>query len=178
MGNQLSAYQSNEDLGRLLLALENFGQEGEPIESNKIFTVVKLTPDQFNLILAKVHIKSKDLDISVYKQRFESIRNAFAPTITPNLLLSDIQETPKLLIILRQYCATTLRKKLISPPFLNTIEKLWLSYQCLLSVKQIHDLKLCHGDIKSENFLKTSLNWLFLCENSSFASRITWRRVI
>ena len=168
MGNQIATSQSNEDIGRLLIGLENFTLEGEPIESNKIFTTVKLAPDQSNLMLSKVHIKNKDLDITSYMLRFEALKYSFATTICPNLLLCDYLETNKLVIIFRQYCSSTLRKKIISPPFLNLTEKLWLSYQCLLSVKQIHDMRVCHGDIKSENFLTTSWNWLFLADISNF----------
>ena len=156
MGNQLSSSQTNEDIGRLLLGLEYFTQEGQSIENSRVFTVVKLSADQYNLMLAKVHIKQKEIDLTVYKQRFDSIKASFSKAANPNLLLSDYIETSKLMIVLRQYCATTLRKKLISPPFLNMTEKLWLSYQCLMAVKQIHDNGVCHGDIKSENFLTTS----------------------
>ena len=124
MGNQIATSQSNEDIGRLLIGLENFTLEGEPIESNKIFTTVKLAPDQSNLMLSKVHIKNKDLDITSYMLRFEALKYSFATTICPNLLLCDYLETNKLVIIFRQYCSSTLRKKIISPPFLNLTEKL------------------------------------------------------
>ncbi|OMJ93906.1 hypothetical protein SteCoe_3104 [Stentor coeruleus] len=168
MGNQLTLSQSGEEVSRLLLGLEVFTQEGQPIAMNKLFTVVKLSPDHPNFLLGKVYVKSKDLDISLYKTRIDDLKNKVTRQTTANLLISDYYENSKLIILLRQYCAQTLRKKMISAPFLNRIEKLWLSYQCLLSVKQIHDLNVCHGDIKSENFLTTSWNWLFLTDICSY----------
>lgn len=168
MGNQLSASQNYEVLDRLLLSLENFTKEGQPIEVNKLFAIIKLSGDQNNLFLAKVYIKTKDVDIASYKQRFEAQKALISKKFCGNVLLGDYIENSKTIILLRQYCASTLRKKLIIPPFLNETEKLWISYQCLLAVKQLHDNKIVHGDIKSENFLITSWNWVFLSDVSSF----------
>lgn len=168
MGNQLSSSQSNEDISRYLLNQQYFSQEGQPIEFNKLFTVVKLSPDSYNVLLGKVHVKSKELDISPYKSRFESIQSRFSNLVTPHLLISDFIENQKLIIVFRQYCETTLRKKLISPPFVNDIEKIWIVYQCLIAVQELHEANFFHGDIKSENFLVTSWNWVFLADIGSY----------
>lgn len=168
MGNQLSSSQSPEEISRHLLNQQYFTQEGQPIEFNKLFTVVKLSPDSYNVLLGKVHVKSKELELSPYKSRFDSIQSKFSNLITPHLLISDYIENQKLVIIFRQYCETTLRKKLISPPFVNDIEKIWIAYQCLIAVQELHEAQFFHGDIKSENFLITSWNWVFLVDIGSY----------
>ncbi|XP_044463913.1 serine/threonine-protein kinase VPS15-like isoform X2 [Mangifera indica] len=40
--------------------------------------------------------------------------------------------------------------------------------QLLLAVKQCHEKGICHGDIKCENVLVTSWNWLYLADFASF----------
>lgn len=52
-------------------------------------------------------------------------------------------------------------------PFLEDIEKKWLSYQLLCAVRDCHARNIYHGDIKTENTLVTSWNWLYLTDFSS-----------
>lgn len=52
-------------------------------------------------------------------------------------------------------------------PFLEDIEKKWLSYQLLCALKDCHARNIFHGDIKTENILVTSWNWLYLSDFSS-----------
>jgi phosphoinositide-3-kinase regulatory subunit 4 len=52
-------------------------------------------------------------------------------------------------------------------PFLEEIEKKWLSFQLLCAVRDCHARNIFHGDIKTENVLVTSWNWLYLADFSS-----------
>lgn len=52
-------------------------------------------------------------------------------------------------------------------PFLEEIEKKWLSYQLLCALRDCHARNVYHGDIKTENILVTSWNWLYLSDFSS-----------
>ena len=52
-------------------------------------------------------------------------------------------------------------------PFLEEIEKKWLSFQLLCAVRDCHARGIYHGDIKTENVLVTSWNWLYLTDFSS-----------
>lgn len=52
-------------------------------------------------------------------------------------------------------------------PFLEDIEKKWLSYQLLCAIRDCHARDIYHGDIKTENILVTSWNWLYLSDFSS-----------
>jgi phosphoinositide-3-kinase regulatory subunit 4 len=52
-------------------------------------------------------------------------------------------------------------------PFLEDIEKKWLSFQLLCALRDCHARDIFHGDIKTENTLVTSWNWLYLSDFSS-----------
>jgi phosphoinositide-3-kinase regulatory subunit 4 len=52
-------------------------------------------------------------------------------------------------------------------PFLEEIEKKWLSFQLLCAVRDCHTRNIFHGDIKTENILVTSWNWLYLADFSA-----------
>ena len=52
-------------------------------------------------------------------------------------------------------------------PFLEDVEKRWLSFQLLCAVRDCHAKNVYHGDIKTENTLVTSWNWLYLTDFSS-----------
>lgn len=49
-------------------------------------------------------------------------------------------------------------------PFLSLIEKKWISFQLLYALNQIHFYGICHGDVKCENVLVTSSNWVYLSD--------------
>jgi len=53
-------------------------------------------------------------------------------------------------------------------PFLTLIEKKWITFQVLCALHQAHKQKICHGDIKLENILITSWNWILLSDFASF----------
>lgn len=44
------------------------------------------------------------------------------------------------------------------------IEKKWIAYQILKGVADSHARNVYHGDIKTENVLVTSWNWVFLVD--------------
>lgn len=52
-------------------------------------------------------------------------------------------------------------------PFLSSIEKKWIVFQILMALRDARNKKVSHGDIKSENILVTSWNWVYV---SDFAS--------
>jgi len=51
-----------------------------------------------------------------------------------------------------------------SMPLFNLHDKLWLSFQLICAVAQVHTEGFYHGDIKTDNIVLTSWNWLFLTD--------------
>ena len=52
-------------------------------------------------------------------------------------------------------------------PFLEDIERKWLAFQLLCGLRDCHARNVYHGDIKTENILVTSWNWLYITDFSS-----------
>ena len=54
---------------------------------------------------------------------------------------------------------------------MEDIEKKWLAFQLLCALRDSHSRNIYHGDIKTENVLVTSWNWLYLTDYSSTFKR-------
>lgn len=86
----------------------------------------------------------------------------------PNALAYQrIIETETNAFIVRQYLYSSLYDRMSTRPFLEDIEKKWLAYQLLCGLRDCHLRGIFHGDIKTENTLVTSWNWLYLSDFSS-----------
>lgn len=48
------------------------------------------------------------------------------------------------------------------------IEKKWIAFQLLNALRDARNRKISHGDIKSENILVTSWNWVYLSDFASY----------
>jgi len=53
-------------------------------------------------------------------------------------------------------------------PFLSPIEKKWIAFQLLNALRDARSHKVAHGDVKSENILVTSWNWVYLTDFASY----------
>lgn len=86
----------------------------------------------------------------------------------PNALAYQrIVETETNGFLVRQYLYSSLYDRMSTRPFLEDIEKKWLAFQLLCGVRDCHARDVFHGDIKTENTLVTSWNWLYLSDFSS-----------
>lgn len=70
--------------------------------------------------------------------------------------------------MVRQYVKDSLYDRMSTRPFLLNIEKKWIAFQLLLAIQQAHKHGICHGDIKLENIMITSWNWVLLTDFASF----------
>ena len=53
-------------------------------------------------------------------------------------------------------------------PFLSVVEKKWIAFQILNALRDARNRKVSHGDIKSENILVTSWNWVYVSDFASY----------
>ncbi|CAK7337394.1 unnamed protein product [Dovyalis caffra] len=143
------------------------------------------------LVLVKVYFKRGDyIDLTEYNRRLILIKDTFRALDHPHVWpFQFFQETDKAAYLLRQYFFNNLHDRLSTRPFLSLVEKsvklntaqllalivllfiyflIFVVLQLLLAVKQCHDKGICHGDIKCENVLVTSWNWLYLADFASF----------
>jgi phosphoinositide-3-kinase regulatory subunit 4 len=53
-------------------------------------------------------------------------------------------------------------------PFLTLVEKKWIAFQILHALHDARNRKVSHGDIKAENVLVTSWNWVYLADFAAY----------
>lgn len=79
-----------------------------------------------------------------------------------------LQIGEKACFLIRQYVNHSLYDRISTKPFLTNLEKKWITFQALCAVHQAHKYGVCHGDIKTENIMITSWNWVLLTDFASF----------
>eukprot|EP00127_Corallochytrium_limacisporum_P003996 Clim_evm45s156 gene=Clim_evmTU45s156 len=70
--------------------------------------------------------------------------------------------------LVRPYFGTNLYDRLSTRPFPTKAEQIWITYQLLKAMEQIHDVGVCHGDLKAENIVLSSSGWLSIVDFASF----------
>ena len=70
--------------------------------------------------------------------------------------------------MIRQNFLSSLSDRLVTRPFLTEIEKSWIMYQVLSALTRMHSVGICHGDLKTENVMITSWNWVMITDFASF----------
>ncbi|KAF8242959.1 ARM repeat-containing protein [Wilcoxina mikolae CBS 423.85] len=94
------------------------------------------------------------------QEALESIVNAFP--------YERLVETERAAFLVRQYLYSSLYDRISTRPFLEKIEKLWIAFQLLCGLRDCHASGVHHGDIKAENILVTSWNWIYLSDFAPF----------
>ncbi|KZT22328.1 WD40 repeat-like protein [Neolentinus lepideus HHB14362 ss-1] len=77
-------------------------------------------------------------------------------------------ETERAGYIVRQWVASNLYDRISTRPFLSMVEKKWIAFQLLMALRDARNRKVSHGDIKSENILVTSWNWVYVSDFASY----------
>ncbi|KAI0165502.1 hypothetical protein GGR57DRAFT_447705 [Xylariaceae sp. FL1272] len=114
--------------------------------------------------LAKVTVKPySGCSLAEYGTRILQEREKLRDV--PNALgFERALETQTNAYLIRQYIHSSLYDRMSTRPFLEDIEKKWLAFQLLCALRDCHARDVYHGDIKTENVLVTSWNWLYLTD--------------
>ena len=109
--------------------------------------------------VAKIFFKS-EYSLEVYKSQVEEIKNCqnllmgkMPSNVAPLIFMEESIRTG---ILFRQYLEYNLKERIYLMPYLNNIEKIWISFQILYAVYELSELGIFHGDLKPENILLTS----------------------
>lgn len=147
------------------------------IGNAKFMKTYHMKADGVALVL-KVYMRLTDEDLAAVAARLTHIAKVLSPMKYPCLLPYQMwlktssrigRNSPySPVYLVRQYIKSSLYDRLATRPFLNKMEKLWLIYQLLRAVECVHDEDVIHGDIKPENIMVTSWNWLMLTDFASF----------
>lgn len=119
---------------------------------------------QHGIVVVKVAAKnSPSVSFKQYAKELRAERQAIKD-IANVLPYQKIRETSTIGVLVRQYIHSSLYDRYSTRPFLESIEKKWIAFQLLCAVRDCHERKVYHGDIKSENFLVTSWGWVYLTD--------------
>ncbi|KAI8066486.1 hypothetical protein BC940DRAFT_368091 [Gongronella butleri] len=116
------------------------------------------------LVVVKIFAKPKvGLSLREYVKRLKREYEAVASVMNV-FTYQKILETDRAAYLVRQYFYSSLYDRISTRPFLTLVEKKWIAYQILRGVADCHKQKVYHGDIKTENVLVTSWNWVYLVD--------------
>ncbi|TIB65191.1 hypothetical protein E3P78_00691 [Wallemia ichthyophaga] len=146
IGNDVS-YDRSLGNSRFLKAIRGKSRSGRIIV--KVFT--KADPS--------VNLSSFIQRLKKEKSQLVGISNVYA--------FQTFLETDKAGYMIRQYIGTNLYDRVSTRPFLSTVEKKWIAFQLLCALQDSHTCQVPHGDVKSENVLVTSSNWVYLTDFAS-----------
>ena len=135
--------------------------------STRFFKVAKVRVAQ-SLAVAKVFvIHDPSLPVRKFKDRLDQLKDQLRGN--PNALpFSRVYLNDKCGLLIRQFAKYSLYDRLSTRPFLTFFEKKWIAYQLLKAMQWVHRQGLTHGDLKLENVLLTSYNWVLLADFAPF----------
>ncbi|CCJ29180.1 unnamed protein product, partial [Pneumocystis jirovecii] len=119
-------------------------------------------------IVVKFFVKpSHSYTFKDYIEKLEFVRQKLSniPNVVP---FRRVFETEKAGYLLREFFFISLYDRISTRPFLQTIEKKWIVFQLLCGLRDCHSKQVYHGDIKIENIMMTSWNWVYLVDFSCF----------
>ncbi|XP_049286740.1 phosphoinositide 3-kinase regulatory subunit 4 [Anopheles funestus] len=170
MGNQLVALAPSQifPVEHYLTGTFEFELQFEKsMGSTRFMKVAKVKVDEGPAVV-KVFVRhDPSLPLEQHLERIEYIKKHLANAVNC-LPFQKVLTMEKSCLIVRQYVKHSLYDRVSTRPFLKLIEKKWITFQILCALHQCHKQKICHGDIKLENILITSWNWVLLSDFASF----------
>jgi len=139
----------------------------EQLGSSRFLKTVKAN-DPDGSIVVKVFIKPNDgMELTSWRKLLNEQKTKLidVPSVLPYL---KIIETDRAGYLIRQFIKTNIYDRISTRPFLETIEKKWMIFQLLNTLNECHEQGITHGDIKTENILVTSWNWILLSDFAPF----------
>lgn len=127
-------------------------------------------------VVVKVYMKLPDEDLAQVARRLAEIWQTLSPTRYPNLLpyqlwirsASRQKSGPTPVYLIRQHFAANLYDRMLTRPFINDLEKRWLIFQLFKCLELAHSHNVVHGDVKPENIMCTTWNFLILTDFASY----------
>ncbi|XP_040818967.1 phosphoinositide 3-kinase regulatory subunit 4 isoform X3 [Ochotona curzoniae] len=170
MGNQLAGIAPSQ-----ILSVESYFSDIHDFEydrslgSTRFFKVARAKHREGLVVVKVFAIQDPTLPLTSYKQELEElkIRLHSAQNCLPFQKAVE-KASEKAAMLFRQYVRDNLYDRISTRPFLNNIEKRWIAFQILTAVDQAHKSGVRHGDIKTENVMVTSWNWVLLTDFASF----------
>lgn len=168
MGNQLAGIAPSQ-----ILSVDSYFSDihdheyDKSLGSTRFFKVARAKHREGLVVVKVFAIQDPSLPLTSYKQEVEELKIRLH-SCQNCLPFQKANLTEKAAILFRQYVRDNLYDRISTRPFLNNVEKRWLAFQILSAVDQAHKAGVRHGDIKTENVMVTSWNWVLLSDFASF----------
>eukprot|EP00286_Rhodomonas_abbreviata_P021287 CAMPEP_0181311516 /NCGR_PEP_ID=MMETSP1101-20121128/13180_1 /TAXON_ID=46948 /ORGANISM="Rhodomonas abbreviata, Strain Caron Lab Isolate" /LENGTH=500 /DNA_ID=CAMNT_0023418255 /DNA_START=167 /DNA_END=1665 /DNA_ORIENTATION=- len=119
-----------------------------------------------NMVVVKAYSKREiNESLREYGERLETIRDKLNSVQHPNILpFTWFPDTQRAAFLVRGYVQSSLKERITSRPLLTVVEKRWFTFQLLTALHQCESAGLVHGDVKTNNILVTSNNWVVLSD--------------
>lgn len=148
-------------------ALENY-QYVELLNNSRFLKTIKaIDKSTGNFVIIKLLIKPSTpfytlqlQDVLEYLVKESSMLYPFKSILTWHKLI----ETDRAGYMIREMAKINLYDRLSLRPFLEPVEKLFITFQLLKTVSELHSLNVHHGDLRLENILVTSWNWILVTD--------------
>ncbi|TID30603.1 hypothetical protein CANINC_000758 [Pichia inconspicua] len=120
-------------------------------------------------VVVKLLVKptTVEIDMKPYLEKLNQVKEKLkgvANTLPYHALIDSERAT----YLIRPYGRYSLFERLSIRPFFESIEKKWIVYQLLYTLARMHEVGVCHGDLKTENILLTSWNWVMITDIGLF----------
>ncbi|MED6288883.1 phosphoinositide-3-kinase, regulatory subunit 4, partial [Characodon lateralis] len=168
MGNQLAGIAPSQ-----ILSVDSYFSDihdheyDKSLGSTRFFKVARAKHREGLVVVKVFAIQDPSLPLTSYKQELEELKIRLH-SCQNCLPFQKTSLTEKAAILFRQYVRDNLYDRISTRPFLNNVEKRWIAFQILNAVDQAHKAGVRHGDIKTENVMVTSWNWVLLTDFASF----------
>ncbi|KAJ7594229.1 hypothetical protein C8J56DRAFT_926236 [Mycena floridula] len=170
MGNTQPGSMLNRPTGALDSFIAELGGDiiyEKSLGSARFLKTVKCRHKNGPLVV-KIFIKpDPGVALRTYHRRLKIERESLSETLNIYNFQSFV-ETDRAGYLIRQWIASNLYDRISTRPFLSGIEKKWIAFQVITALRDARHRKVSHGDIKSENILVTSWNWVYLSDFASF----------
>lgn len=168
MGNQLTGIAPAQILPveHYLTDVPSIVFDGN-LGSTRFFKVAKARYKEGVVVVKVFVIHDPSLPLKTYKELLDNIKSELQGA-NNCLPFERAIQSDRAALIIRQYVKDSLYDRISTRPFLNATEKKWIAFQLLCALNQCHMLNVCHGDIKSENVMVTSWNWILLTDFASY----------